>query len=144
MLLIVLLAAFLTSGAFPVWAGEVTVDAVAAAQYRYGIFIALVYAHGARDLIDVQLVVNDTPIVADQVEDDVDPSTNATRWKILKHAPDVVAPGDTLTAVVTDAEGDSGVRGAACRTEYAGWWLAAVCKSSGAGGARTGWSGPGR
>jgi hypothetical protein len=129
MLRVVLLTAFLTSGALPGWAGEVTVDAVAAAQYRFGIFIALVHAHGARDLIDVQLVVNDTPIVADQVEEhDVDPANNTTRWKILRFAPDVVAPGDTLTAVVTDTEGDSGVREAACLTEYAGWSLAAVCK----------------
>ena len=128
-LLIVLLTTFLTGLAVPGWAGDVTVDAVIAAQYPFGFFIALVYAHGTDELLDVQLVANDLPIVPDKVEAfSVDYANNATLWKIVKFAKDVVKPGDTLTAVVTDVQGGTGLGTAACGSGQAGWWRITVCR----------------
>ena len=98
-------------------AGDVVVDAVYAVQYGfYPLFIALVYAHGDRPLVDAQLLVNGTvPILEDRVQKYVlDPSRNATLFVIKKYGTTVVQPGDTLTALVTDEVADSGELAVPC------------------------------
>jgi len=106
-------------------AGDVVVDAVYAVQYGfYPLLITLVYAHGDRPLVDAQLLVNGAvPIPEDRVQKYVlDASRNATLFVIKKLAKDVVEPGDTVTALVTDEVADSGELAVPCgswpRTRY--------------------------
>lgn len=108
-------------------AGDVVVDAVYAAQYSFPFFIALVYAHGTQPLMDVQLLVNgETPVIEDRVQQYVlDPSRNLTLFVVKKYATHVVQAGDTLTAVVTDNEGDAGEKTVSCRLL---WYHTVVCK----------------
>lgn len=116
--LTVLLTAALTAVAVVgvATAGEVVVDAVYAAQYSFPFFIALVYAHGERPLVDVQLFADETPVTEDRVQKYVlDASRNATLFVVKKYATNVVQSGDTLTAVVTDDVGDSGQKTVSCR-----------------------------
>jgi hypothetical protein len=95
--------------AVPAWAGAVNVGSVTATQYQYPYFTALVQASSTATLADAHLVVNGTTVVlADKVEQvNLDGRGNYVLWKIYKYATGVVKPGDTLTAVVQDVDGDS-------------------------------------
>src|SRR5438093_3657755 len=104
-ILAVLIFLCLSVVARPAIAGDVTVDRVVAAQFSFGYFIAVVVAHGTADLVNAQLSVNGTAIVADNVREYViDPEKNLTAWTIVKYAHEVVTPGDVLTATVSDIE----------------------------------------
>ena len=95
--------------AVPASAGVVTAGSVTATQYQYPYFTALVQATGTIALADVHLVVNGTTVVqADKVElVNLDRRGTYVLWKIYKYSTGVVNPGDTVTAVVTDIDGDS-------------------------------------
>ena len=102
--------------ALPASAGVVTAGSVTATQYQYPYFSALVQATGTVPLADAHLVVNGTTVVqADKVEQvDLDGRGTYVLWKIYKYATDVVKPGDTLTAVVRDRDGDSDDKSVPC------------------------------
>jgi hypothetical protein len=102
-------ALLLASLAVPASAGVVTAGSVTATQYSYPYFSALVQASGTAQLVDAHLVVNGTTVVqADKVEPvKLDGRGNYMLWKIYKYSTDVVKPGDTVTAVVSDIDGDS-------------------------------------
>src|SRR5437867_4759161 len=99
---LVLLCALL-SFAMPAAADELTIDALAAAQYSYGYFIAYVSAHGPAPIIDAHVLVNGVVVVPDRVDQHIyGPSNNFGVWTIYKYANGVARPGDVVTAVVTD------------------------------------------
>ena len=102
--------------AVPAWAGAVNVGSVTATQYQYPYFTALVQASSTATLVDAHLVVNGTTVVqADKVEQvKLDGRGNYVLWKIYKYATGVVKPGDTVTAVVQDLDGDSDDRLVPC------------------------------
>ena len=102
--------------AVPVSAGVVTVGSVTATQYQYPYFTALVQATGTTILADAHLVVNGTTVVqADKVEQvNLDGRGTYVLWKIYKYTTGVVRPGDTVTAVVSDLDGDSDDRSVPC------------------------------
>jgi hypothetical protein len=102
-------SALLALLAVPASAGVVTVGSVTATQYEYPYFTALVQATGTTPLVDAHLVVNGTTVVtADKIEPvKLDGRGTYMLWKIYKYATGVVKPGDTLTAVVRDLDGDS-------------------------------------
>lgn len=95
--------------AIPASAGMVTVGSVTATQYDYPYFTALVQASGTAPLADAHLVVNGTTVVQpDKVElVNLDGRGTYVLWKIYKYTKGVVKPGDTVTAVVRDLDGDS-------------------------------------
>lgn len=101
--------ALLALFAIPASAGVVTVGSVTATQYEYPYFTALVQATGTTPLVDAHLVVNGTTVVkADKVElVKLDPRGTYSLWKIYRYATGVVKPGDTVTAVVRDLDGQS-------------------------------------
>lgn len=104
--------------ATPASAAQLTapvVSAVAASQFDSGLFVALVTAYGPVDIVDAQLVVNNTtPIVPVSVESYEAPGAkNATLFKIVTYT-GVVNPGDTLTAIITDVNGTHATRTAIC------------------------------
>jgi hypothetical protein len=102
--------------AVPASAGVVTTGSVSATQYEYPYFTALVQASGTALLADAHLVVNGTTVLqADKVEQvNLDGRGTYVLWKIYKYATAVVKPGDTLTAVVRDVDGDSDDRTVPC------------------------------
>ena len=102
--------------AVPASAGVVTVGSVTATQYQYPYFTALVQASGTTVLADAHLVVNGTTVVqADKIEPvKLDGRGNYMLWKIYKYSTGVVKPGDTVTAVVQDLDGDSDDRLVPC------------------------------
>lgn len=105
--------------AIPAAAGDVRVGTVSATQYDYPYFAAMVQASGTVELADVHLVVNadsGTPIVVqpDKIQASVMPGGTYVIYNIYKYATGVVRPGDTLTAVVRDADADSGDRTVQC------------------------------
>jgi hypothetical protein len=102
-------SALLALFAVPASAGVVTVGSVTATQYEYPYFTALVQATGTTPLADAHLVVNGTTVVqADKVEViKLDPRGTYSLWKIYKYSAGVVKPGDTVTAVVRDLDGES-------------------------------------
>ena len=106
---LLVLSALLAFLAVPASAGVVTAGSVTATQYSYPYFTALVQATGTMPLVDAHLVVNGTTVVqADKVEMvKLDPRGTYVLWKIYKYAAGVVKPGDTVTAVVRDLDGDS-------------------------------------
>ena len=99
----------LALAAMPASAGVITVGSVTATQYEYPYFTALVQASGNIQLTDVHLVVNGTTVVqADRIEPvNLDGRGTYMLWKVYKYATGVVKPGDTVTAVVRDLDGDS-------------------------------------
>lgn len=102
--------------AVPASAGVVTVGSVTATQYQYPYFTALVQATGTTPLADLHLVVNGTTVVQpDKVElVNLDGRGTYVLWKVYKYATGVVKPGDTVTAVAQDVDGDSDDRLVAC------------------------------
>ena len=102
--------------AVPASAGVVTVGSVTATQYEYPYFTALVQASSTTVLADAHLVVNGTTVVqADKIEPvKLDGRGNYMLWKIYKYSTGVVKPGDTVTAVARDLDGDSDDRLAPC------------------------------
>ncbi|HYK02223.1 MAG TPA: hypothetical protein VE974_10735 [Thermoanaerobaculia bacterium] len=108
--------ALLALFALPASAGVVTAGSVTVTQYSYPYFTALVQATGTMPLVDAHLVVNGTTVVrADKVElVKLDPRGTYVLWKIYKYAAGVVKPGDTVTAVVSDLDGDSDDRTVPC------------------------------
>jgi hypothetical protein len=102
--------------ALPASAGVVTVGSVTATQYQYPYFTALVQASGTTQLADAHLVVNGTTVVvADKIEPvNMDGRGTYMLFKIYKYATGVVKPGDTLTAVVNDIDGESDDRLVPC------------------------------
>ena len=102
--------------AVPAFAGVVTVGSVTATQYSYPYFTALVQASSTSVLVDAHLVVNGTTVVqADRIEPvKLDGRGNYMLWKIYKYSTGVVKPGDTVTAVVQDIDGDSDDRLVPC------------------------------
>ena len=118
-ILAVLIFLCLSVVARPAIAGDVTVDRVVAAQFSFGYFIAVVVAHGTADLVNAQLSVNGTAIVADNVREYViDPEKNLTAWTIVKYAHEVVTPGDVLTATVSDIELGGNEKSVSCGPGY--------------------------
>lgn len=113
---LLVLSALLAFLAVPASAGVVTAGSVTATQYSYPYFTALVQATGTMPLVDAHLVVNGTTVVqADKVEMvKLDPRGTYVLWKIYKYAAGVVKPGDTVTAVVRDLDGDSDDRTIPC------------------------------
>jgi hypothetical protein len=103
------LPAMLALLAVPVSAGVVTVGSATVTQYQYPYFTALVQASGTTPLADVHLVVNGTTVVQpDKVESvNLDGRGTYVLWKIYEYAAGVVKPGDTITVVATDLDGDS-------------------------------------
>jgi hypothetical protein len=108
--------ALLAMLAVPAFAGVVSVGSVTATQYEYPYFTALVQASSTVVLVDAHLVVNGTTVVpADKIEQvKLDGRGNYVLWKIYKYATGIVKPGDTLTAVVQDLDGDSDDRLVPC------------------------------
>lgn len=102
--------------AVPASAGVVTAGSVTATQYSYPYFTALVQASGTTTLADVHLVVNGTTVVqADKVEMvNLNGQGTYVLWKVYKYATGVVKPGDAVTAVVSDIDGDSDDRIVPC------------------------------
>jgi hypothetical protein len=102
-------ALLLASLALPASAGVVTAGSVTATQYSYPYFTALVQARSTMPLADAHLVVNGTTVIqADKVElVNLDGRGTYVLWKIYKYATGVVQPGDTLTAVARDVDGDT-------------------------------------
>jgi hypothetical protein len=128
-LIVLLLTAALVVPVAPAWSADVTVNTVVATQYAPGFFIALVYAQGAHDLIDAQIAVNNVVVVPDKVEEySASRPNNPTLWKIVKYARDVVKPGDTVTAIVTDTEGNSNSRTVTCGRGIVKLGLTAICR----------------
>jgi hypothetical protein len=113
---LLVVSALLAFLAVPASAGVVTAGSVTATQYSYPYFTALVQATGTMPLVDAHLVVNGTTVVqADKVElVKLDPRGTYVLWKIYKYATGVVKPGDTVTAVVSDLDGDSDDRTIPC------------------------------
>ena len=113
---LILPALLLALFAVPASAGVVTVGSVTATQYEYPYFTALVQASGTAPLVDAHLVVNGTTVVqADKVElVNLDGRGTYVLWKIYKYATGVVRPGDTVTAVARDTDGESDDRLVAC------------------------------
>ena len=105
------------------------VTVVAASQFDSGLFVALVTAYGPADIIDAQLVVNNTtPVVPAKVESYEAPgSKNATLFKIISYT-QVVQPGDTLTAIVTDTAAAHATRTAVCGRGIPLLHIASLCK----------------
>ncbi|HEX6083570.1 MAG TPA: hypothetical protein VF266_03535 [Thermoanaerobaculia bacterium] len=108
--------ALLAMLAVPAFAGAVNVGSVTATQYEYPYFTALVQASSTTLLADAHLVINGTTVLqADKVEQvNLDGRGNYVLWKIYKYAAGVVKPGDTVTAVVRDLDGDSDDRLVPC------------------------------
>ena len=108
--------ALLAMLAVPAFAGVVNVGSVTATQYEYPYFMALVQASSTATLVDAHLVVNGTTVVqADKTEMvKLDGRGNYVLWKIYKYATGVVKPGDTVTAVANDLDGDSDDRVIPC------------------------------
>lgn len=106
----------LAFAAVPASAGVVTVGSVTATQYDYPYFTALVQASGSAPLADAHLVVNGTTVVqADKIEQvNLDGRGTYVLWKIYKYATGVVRPGDTLTVVARDLDGDGDDRSVLC------------------------------
>ena len=128
MLLAVLVAAVLVAFAAPAGATDLTVDIVAASQFDSGLFIAIVGAHGPNPIIDAQLVVNNTALVPDKVEDySFDHTRNVTLFKIVKYG-QVAKPGDTLTGIVTDTVANHASRTAVCGRGLPGLHITAICR----------------
>jgi hypothetical protein len=113
---LLIVPALLALFALPASAGMVTAGSVTATQYSYPYFTALVQATGTMPLVDAHLVVNGTTVVqADKVElVKLDPRGTYVLWKIYKYAAGVVKPGDTVTAVVRDIDGDTDDRTVPC------------------------------
>lgn len=110
-------AALLASAmAMPAAAGVVTVGSVSATQYEYPYFTALVQAQSTALLADAHLVVNGTTVIQPDKVELVNLNGQGTYvlWKIYRYATGVVKPGDTLTAVARDADGDSDDRLVPC------------------------------
>ena len=93
-----------------------TVDSVVAVEYASGVFAAAVLAHGPEPLGDAQLLVNDSPVVPDRVDHIVlRPARNLTLFKFTVFGPEtVVDPGDEVTAVVTDMQGNTAEKTVRC------------------------------
>ena len=102
--------------AVPASAGVVTAGSVTATQYSYPYFTALVQATGTVRLADVHLVVNGTTLVQPDKVEMVDLNGQGTYvlFKVYKYATGVVKPGDTVTAVATDVDGESDDRTVPC------------------------------
>ena len=103
--------------AVPASGGVVTVGSVTASQYEYPYFTAMVQATGTALLADAHLVINGTTVVQpDKVEQvNLDGRGTYVLWKIYKYSTGVVKPGDTVTAVVRDADADSDDKLVPCR-----------------------------
>lgn len=108
--------ALLAMLAVPAFAGVVNVGSVTATQYEYPYFTALVQANSTAVLVNAHLVVNGTTVVqADKIEQvKLDGRGNYVLWKIYKYATGVVKPGDTVTAVAQDLDGDTDDRLVPC------------------------------
>ena len=123
-LLVVLIVGFVA----PAIAAEVKV--VAASQFDSGFFIALVTATSATQLIDAQLVVNNTPVTGAKVEAfaiDLPGAVDATIFKITTTVK-TVKPGDTLTAIVTDVDASHATRTAVCGRGIPALHITSVCR----------------
>ena len=89
---------------------------------------AIVGAHGPNPIIDAQLVVNNTALVPDKVEDySFDTTRNVTLFKIVKYG-QVVKGGDTLTGIVTDTVANHASRTAVCGRGLPGLHITAICR----------------
>ena len=102
------LAVVVAAAAVPASAGNVTVNSVNAVQYSYPYFFATVQASDTVPLTnaDVHFVINGTTIVQpDKIEAvKLHPQSLYMLWKVYKYATNVVKPGDTITAVVSDVD----------------------------------------
>ena len=132
MLAVLLLTLCSVSLVMPASAAQLTapaVSVVAASQFDSGLFVALVTAYGPVDIIDAQLVVNNTtPIVPASVESYEAPGAkNATLFKIVTYT-GVVKPGDTLTAIVTDVSGAHATHAAICGKGIPLLHITSICK----------------
>ena len=124
----VLIAGLVAGLATPVAAADITA-VVAASQFSSGLFIALVSATGPSMLVDAQLVVNNTtPIVPASVESySLNGPRNATLFKIVSYT-QVVKPGDTLTAIVTDVTATHGADSAVCGRGAPALHITSICR----------------
>jgi len=106
---------------------DVVVDLNGGIQFDHPHFVAAVVAHGGTDL-DVDLLVNGKylgpPDKISRVEYD---KGNLTAWKIVYNRA-VVQPGATLSAIVTDASGDSATKDATCGPGFVKLRQTAICK----------------
>src|SRR6266508_3239378 len=110
----------LLATAIPASAGTVTVGSVTASQYDYPYFAAMVQATGTTVLGDIQLTVtrNGTTTV---VQPDTIDRTNLDGYGLYViyqvrkyYTPNVVNPGDMLTAVVLDQDAGVGGKSVPC------------------------------
>ena len=110
-------------------AADVTVDLVAASQFEFPYFVAVVSAQGGTEL-SADLLVNDTALGAPAKVEKFEYSylgRDITAFKIIYNA-SVVKPGDTVTAVVTDIDLSSATKTVACGAGIARARVTAICK----------------
>jgi len=107
--------------AMPASAGTVTVGSVTASQYNYPMFAAQVYATGTSILGDVQLTVTNPDGTVSAIQPDTIERVNLDGYglyviyKIHKYyTPDVVQPGQLLTAIVQDVDGGNASKTVPC------------------------------
>jgi hypothetical protein len=106
--------------AIPASAG-VTVGSITASQYDYPYFSAMVQATGTTVLGDIYLTATGPNGTVLLIQPDTIDRTNLDGYglyviyQIRKYNnPNVVNPGDTLTAVVTDQNGEHGEKSVLC------------------------------
>jgi hypothetical protein len=95
-----------------------TVDTVLAVEYDSGVFSAAVLAHGPDLLTAALLKVNGVVVIPDRTNHIIlNAAKNLTLFTLTKFGPDpVVRAGDTVTADVTDLQGDMAEKSVTCTT----------------------------
>src|SRR2546423_1783362 len=100
--------------AVPASAGQVSIPTVSAYQYPYPYFFGFVYAYDSVSLLnaDVHLRVTHQDGTVDVIVPDRQETINLSAtgtymlWKMFKYSTNVIHPGDTVTATITEPTQD--------------------------------------